>query len=75
MNTGKVDRPLTPSRMALATITADREELYRHVPPLGEPIPMGDLHLMADDDIMEDEDIAWAVRRICLNHSGGTSIM
>ena len=73
MNTGTVDRPLTPSRMALATITADREELYRHVPPLGEPIPMGDLHLMADDDILEDEDIAWAVRRICLNRSGGTS--
>ena len=38
-------------RVALATIMAEREELYRNIPPLGEPIPVEDLPLMVDDYI------------------------
>ena len=37
-----VERPPPPSRVALATLTSEREELYRHVPLLGEPIPVED---------------------------------
>ena len=38
-----VDRPPPPDRVALDTMTAEREELYRNDPPPGEPIPVGDL--------------------------------
>ena len=62
----KLDRPPPPPRVALATMKAEREELYRHVPLLGEPIHVGDLPLLVYDDILEDEEIAWAVRRIFL---------
>ena len=64
-----------PSRVALATIMAEREEIYRHVPPLGEMIPVGDLPFSVDDDTPDNEDIAWEVHRLCLNRSGGTSGM
>ena len=46
-----VDRPPPPSRVALATMTAERENIYRHVPPQGEPIPVGDLPFSVDDDV------------------------
>ena len=36
----------------------EREELYQYVPPTVEPIPVGDLTFLMDDDIPEDEDIA-----------------
>ena len=36
-----VDRPPPPDRVSLTKITAEREELYRHVPLTGEPIPVG----------------------------------
>ena len=56
-------------------MTAEREEICRHVPPLGEPIPVGDLPLLVDDYIPEDEEIAWAVCRLLLNCLGGPSGM
>ena len=37
-----VDRPPHPDRVILATMTAEKEELYRHVTFLGEPILVGD---------------------------------
>ena len=64
-----------PARVALITMTAEREELYRHVPSLGDTTPVGDLPFSVDDGIPEDEDIAWAVRRLCLNRSGGPSVL
>ena len=54
-----VDRPPPPSRVALTTMTAKREELYRHAPPPGDPIPVGDLPFLVDDEILEDEEIIW----------------
>ena len=70
-----VDRPPPSARVALANMTAEREDLYRHIPPPGEPIPVGDLPLLVNDDIPEDEEIAWAVHMICLNRFGGPSGM
>ena len=72
-----VDRPPPPARVALATMTMEREELYRYVPLPGETIPVGEptFPLLVDDSIPEDEDIAWTVRRLCLNRSCGPSVM
>ena len=50
---------------------AERVELYRHVPPMGQPIPMGLQLFLIYYSILEDKDIAWAVHRLCLNRSGG----
>ena len=36
---------------------------------------MGDLTFLVDDDILEDEEIAWSVHRLRLNLSGGPSGM
>ena len=70
-----MDRPPPPARVAIATMTAERVELYRHVPPLGQPIPVGVQPFLVDDSILEDEEIAWAVRRLRLNRSGDQSGM
>ena len=53
------------------------EDLYCHVPPPVDPIPVGDhpFPFLVDDNILEDEEISWAVRRLCLNRSGGPSGM
>ena len=64
-----VDRPPPISRMALATMTAEREEFYRHVPHPGETIHVGDLPFLVGDGIPEDEEISWAICRLHLNHS------
>ena len=52
-------------------MTTEKEELYWHVPSPGYPIPVGDptFPLLVDDSIPENEEIAWAVRRLCLNRS------
>ena len=65
-----IDRLPPPVRVDLVTMTAEREELYRHAPSTGEPIPVGNLPVSVDDGILEDEEIAWVVRRLRLNHSG-----
>ena len=72
-----VDRPPPSARVALATMPAEREELYRNVPSPGEPIPVENppFHLLVDDSIPEDEDIDWAVRRLRLNCFDVPSIM
>ena len=67
----EVDRPPPQARVALTTMRAERKDLYRHVPPTGEPIPVEDLTLLVDHEIPEGEEIAWEVRRIRLNRSGG----
>ena len=53
-----IEHPPPPSIVSLAKMTGEREELYRHVPSPGEPIPVGDLTFLVDDDIPEDEEIA-----------------
>ena len=66
-----VDRTPTPSRVATATMMEEQVDIYCHVSPPGQPIPMGDLNFLVDDSITEDKETAWEVRRIRLNHSGG----
>ena len=56
-----------PYRVAIATMTEERVELYRHVPPPGQPIHVEVHPFMVEDSILEEEDIAWAVRRLHLN--------
>ena len=52
-----VDHPPPLARVALATMTAEREDLYRHVPSSGEPIPVEDppFPFLVNDSIPEDE--------------------
>ena len=66
-----VDRTPPPDRVTITTMTTERVEIYQHVPPPGEIIPVGDIPFLMDDVIPEDEEIAWEVRRLCLNRSGG----
>ena len=61
------DHPPTSERVSISTMMADRFELYRHAPPPGQPINTRVQPLLVDESIPEDEEIAWAVRRICLN--------
>ena len=70
-----VERPPPPARVSIATMTAERIDLYRHITPSGETIPVGDLTFLVDDSIPEDEYITWEVSRLCLNCSGGPSEM
>ena len=72
-----VNRHPPPSRVALATMTAEREELHRHVPSPVDPIPVEDppFPFLVNDSIPEDEEITWAVRSIYLNRSGVPSGM
>ena len=56
-------------------MTTEREDIYQYVPPPGEPIPVGDLTLLVDDGIPEDEEIAWVIHRLRLNRSIGPSVM
>ena len=56
-------------------MAAERAELCQHVPLPGYPIPVGNLPFLVDDDIPEDEEIAWVVRRLCLNLLGSSSGM
>ena len=72
-----VDCHPPPDIEALTIIMLEREELYRNVPSLGEPIPVEDppFPFLVDDYIPEDEEINWAVRRLLLNRLGGPSVM
>ena len=54
-------------------MAAERAELCQHVPLPGYPIPVGNLPFLVDDDISEDEEITWALCRLCLNRFGGPS--
>ena len=70
-----IDRLPPPYRVAIDQMTADLVELYRSVPPPGQPIPVGMHTFPIKDYIPEDKEIAWAVHRLNLNHSGGPSGM
>ena len=52
-------------------MTTERADLYWYVPSPGHTILVGVHPFLVDDFIPEDEEIAWAVRKICLNRSGG----
>ena len=48
-----IDLPPPLDRVALATMTAERDDIYQHAPPPGELIPVGDLLFLVDDDVPE----------------------
>ena len=70
-----VDLPPPPARVAIATMTEERVELYLHVAPPGQPISVGVQPFLLDDSIPEDKEISREVRRLRLNRSGGPSVM
>ena len=67
--------PPPPDKVTLATMMAEREELYRYVPFPGDPIPVEypPFPFSVDDSIPKDGDITWAVCRLLLNRSGSPS--
>ena len=70
-----VNGPPTPPTVAVSTITVERVELYRHVPPPRQLIPMGVQPFLVDDSILEYKEIAWVVRKLRKNYLGGPSVM
>ena len=67
--------PLPPARISLETLTAERVELYAHVPLSGRPIPIEVAPFPVYDNITVEEDIAEAVLRLRLHRAGGPYIM
>ena len=52
-------------------MTADWINIYQHVPPPVHTITVGVYTLKVDDSTLEDKEITWAVRRLCLNRFVG----
>ena len=67
-----VNRPPPTSRVTINHMIEDRVELYRHVPSPGQSIPVGITPFPVDNSVLDDKEIAWEVRRLHLNHSGGS---
>ena len=70
-----MDRSPPPARVDISAMTEERVEVYWHVKPPVQPIPVGLQPFLVDDFIPEDEEIAWAVRRLCLNSSSVPSVI
>ena len=49
-----MERTPPPSRVAIATMMTERFEIYRHIPPPGESIPVEDSPFLVDDDIPDN---------------------
>ena len=69
------NRPPPPTCISLETLTADHAELYAHVPPLGQPIPIEVSPFPVDDNIPGEEGISKALLQLQLHRSGGLSGM
>ena len=70
-----VDRAPPPTRVTLEQIMAERVDLYCHVQSLGDNIPISINPFKVEDLVPTEDEIDWAVRRICKNHSRGPSGM
>ena len=53
----------------------ERVELYRHVPPLGENIPISVEPFLVEDLVPTEDKIEWALKRLKHRRSRGTSGM
>ena len=62
-----------PVRVTIKHMTVDRVDLYRHIPLPGRPIPVVITPFPVEEYLPGNEDISWAVCRICLNRSRGLS--
>ena len=67
--------PPSPARVSLKNLTAERAEIYVHVPPPGRPIQIYAAPFPVDDNIPGEKEIAKAVLRMQLHRSGGLSSM
>ena len=65
------NRDPPPARATIERITLDRVELYIHVPPLGENIPVIVTPSDVDDLVPTEDEIAEAVKKLRRNWSGG----
>ena len=59
-----MDHAPTPAWVTRKRITAEREELYRAVPPPGETIPISVLPSPIDDSVPTEEEAEWELRRL-----------
>ena len=69
------DRAPKPCYQSLGKQTAEREELYRKVPPPGDPIPINVEPFDVNDDCPEDAAIRAAVKQLRNGRAGGASKM
>ena len=65
------DCALPHARLTIDQITAERLELYHHVPPPWENIPISVDTFMVDDSVPTEDSIEWPVRSLGSNRSGG----
>ena len=70
-----VDRALPPAQVSLYQITTERVDLYCHVPPLGENIPVYFEPFLVEESVPMEDEIKWVVKKIHNHHSGGPSGM
>ena len=66
-----VDGALPSAWVALEWITANRVELYSYVPPPVTNIPISMHPFLLDDSVPMEDEIEWAVTRLCNHRSGG----
>ena len=68
-----VNRAPPPAQATLERITAERVELYSHVPPPGDNIPVTVTPSEVDDLVPTEDKIAEALKKLRRNRSGGPS--
>ena len=68
-----VSRAPPPARAMLERITAERVELYRHVPPSGDNIPVTVTPADIDDYVPTEDGILEAVKKLWRKQAGGPS--
>ena len=66
-----VDHAPPPAWVTLKRITAERVEMYSHLPPPGTNIPIYVEPFPVDNLVPTEEKIEWAVKRLRNQHSGG----
>ena len=66
-----VNCALPSARVTLEQITAEREDLYSYVLPLGANIPIYVEPFPVDDLVPTEDEIEWAVKRLQNHRSGG----
>ena len=59
-----------PWLVTLEAVTKYRIDLYRRVPPLGEPIPILVEPVNVADGVLAEEDIKWSTRQVFTNQDG-----
>ena len=65
-----LDRAPPPTRVTLEQITAERVDLYRHITPPRENIPVSVDPFQVEELVPTEDKIEWAVKRL-QNHRSG----